>query len=339
MKRLFAYLFFGILAFGACRNGHEGDTNTRDSDTTRLVLNVLNQQIEDDATNPDLFHKRARYYVTSRDFDLALKDIRQAISIAPKKSVYYNTLSDIYLVTGKPDNCKEALIKSIELDPKDAEARLKLAKLYLIIKEYPNCFTTVKELLVLDPGNASAYYTRAIALLEQGDTIHAVSDLQKAVENDQANYEAYLQLGELFAMKKDPLAEMYFKNALNLKPQSREALYMLGLYYQETGMYDQAIKVYENLSKSDTTFREAPYNIGYIYMVYLNDFKKAIPFFTESIRKDPAYYKAYYNRGYAYELSGDYQNARNDYQKTLKLEVNYDKAIEGMNRLDKKSRK
>ncbi len=335
MKNLFGCLFVCILAITACRSGNDGAYETGVTDTTLIKLTVLNQEIEDDATNADLYNQRAVYFISTRDFDKALKDIRQAISIAPDKSGLYVTLSDVYLLTGKPDNCKDALNKAIEINSKDAEALLKLAKIYLIIKDYPNCFSSVNKLLTIDQGNAGGYYTRAIALLEKEDTIRAVKDLQKAVDNNQNFYDAYIQLGELYAIKKDPLAEMYLKNALNLKPQSREAMYMLGMYYQESGMYDKAIATYENLSKADTSFREAPYNIGYIYMVYLKEFRKAIPFFTESLRKDPEYYKAYFNRGYAYELAGDYQKAYNDYQKTLKLQVNYDKAVEGLNRLDK----
>jgi len=213
---------------------------------------------------------------------------------------------------------------------------LKLAKLYLIIKDYKNCYATVKQLLVVDNGNASAHYTRAIGLLEQGDTIRAVDDLKQAVDKNQDYYEAYVQLGELYAVKKDPMAELYLQNALNLRPASREALYMLGLHYQETGKYEKALATYERLAKADTAFRDASYNAGYIYLVYLKDFKKAIAYFSEAIHKDPEYFEAFFNRGYAYELSGNYQKAYEDYQKSLKIKVNYDKAVEGLNRLDLK---
>jgi tetratricopeptide (TPR) repeat protein len=110
---------------------------------------------------------------------------------------------------------------------------------------------------------------------------------------------------------------------------------LLGLHYQETGQYEKAIVTYQALAKSDTAFREASFNQGYIYLVYLKDFTKAAQLFSESIKKDPGYYEAYFNRGYAYELAGDYQKALGDYQKSLKIKVNYDKAVEGLNRLDK----
>ena len=87
---------------------------------------------------------------------------------------------------------------------------------------------------------------------------------------------------------------------------------MLGLFYQETHQFALAIATYQTLGKADTAFREAPYNIGYIYLVYLKEFTRAIPYFTESLKKDPNYYQAYFNRGYAYELMGQTEKAAAD---------------------------
>ena len=331
------FLLFCLLTLSACHGGRGDSVSNpkQGTDTTMMRLEILSQQIEDDVTNPDLYNRRAKYYLHDHQFDKALKDINKAISLDGGKSVFYITLSDIYLLMGKPDGSRDALNKAVKINPNDTDAMLKLAKLYLIVKDYKNCYATVKQLLVLDNGNASAYFTRAIGLLEQGDTIHAVDDLRQAVDKNQKYYEAYVQLGELYSIKKDPMAVLYLKNALNLRPQSREAIYMLGLFYQETGQFDKAIASYQSLAKFDTAFREAPFNIGYIYLVYLKDFTRAVSFFSESLKKDPGYYEAYFNRGYAYELAGDYKKAYDDYQKSLKIQLNYDKAIEGLNRLDK----
>jgi tetratricopeptide (TPR) repeat protein len=336
MKNLIRCLLLCLFAISSCRNGSdESGRQKQDNDTTRLKLEILNQQIEADVSNPDLYNKRAKFYLLDHQFDKALKDVHKAITIDEDKAASYILLSDIYLLMGKPEESRDALKKAISKNPRDVEAFLKLAKLYLIIKDYKNCYAAVNQLLAIDNSNASAYFTRAIGLLEQGDTIHAVGDLKQAVDKNQKYYDAYVQLGELYAIKKDPLTELYLKNALSLRPKSREALYMLGLYYQETGKFDQALTTYQILAQSDTSFREASFNTGYIYLVYLKDFSKAAHFFSESIRKDPGYYEAYFNRGYAYELAGDYKKASEDYQKSLKIKVNYEKAVEGLNRLDK----
>ncbi len=332
--RILASLLLLIVLSG-CRNNTNNDRQLQVSDTGKMPLELLNKEILLDASNPNLYHSRAIFYLSDRQFDKALKDINQAILLDSLKSVYFVTLSDIYLMMGQPQNSRDVLIRAMNINPDDTDARLKLAKLYLIMKDYRNCYEMVRQLLLIDNNIASAYFTRAIGLLEQGDTNRAVADLMQAVDKNQDYYEAYLQLGDLYAIKKDPLAEAYLKNALSIRPKSLEALYMLGMYYQETSEYKKAIEIYQNLAKIDSSFREAPYNIGYIYLVYLNDFKQAIPYFTESLKKDPGYYQAYFNRGYAYELAGEFKKATEDYQRALKIKVNYDKAIEGLNRIDK----
>jgi len=332
--QILAFLLF-LFVFNGCHNNPDSDRQLQVSDTGKMPLELLNKKILLDASNPDLYHSRAIFYLSDRQFDKALADINQAIRIDSLKSVYFVTLSDIYLLMGQPQNSRDVLLRTIRINPDDADARLKLAKLYLIMKDYSHCYEMVRQVLLIDNNLASAYFTRAIGLLEQGDTNRAVADLMQAVDKNQDYYEAYLQLGDLYAIKKDPLAEAYLKNALKIRPKSIEALYMLGMYYQENSEYTKAIEVYQNLAQIDSSFREAPYNIGYIYMVYLKDFKQAISYFTESLKKDPQYHQAYFNRGYAYELSGDYKLATEDYQRSLKIKVNYDKAIEGLNRIDK----
>jgi hypothetical protein len=42
-----------------------------------------------------------------------------------------------------------------------------------------------------------------------------------------------------------------------------------------------------------------------------------------------------FNRGYAYELSGEYSKSYLDYKHVLELKANYQKALDGLNRIDK----
>jgi len=339
------WLGFGIIpgililfSFISCsRNVKEEEKAIHD--TTRLTLNTINAQISADKANPLLYNQRAVIYTLDRQFDNALKDVNKAISLSPKNPLFYVTLSEIYLIMGQTRNCEESLNHALLLDPGNKDAILKLAKLHLVVKEYQATFEDVKKALALDPVNPQAYFIRAIALLEKGDTIMAVDDLKKAVDQDQAYYEGYMELGELYTIKKDKIAENYLKNAINIRPKSKEALYMLGMFYQDNGQYKKAIETYAILSVADTAFRNAPYNTGYIYLVYLKDFKLAEKFFTDALKRDPGYVEAYFNRGYASELSGDYANAYSDYQKVLKLKTNYQKAIDGLNRLDKLKQK
>ena len=336
MRRILILSIIGaIVAFVGC--GPRGDSSEVISavDSGAIVLTQLNLDINKHPTDPDFYEKRASYYLEAREIDKSLKDINKAISMDDKNPSYYVTLSDIQLLIGNSANCMTALNQAIVLDPENLDAQLKLAKLHLILRNYKATFRITNELIRLDEYNPRAYFIRALGLLEKGDTARAIGDFMKAADQDQLYYKAYMQLGELFALRDDPLAEGYFINALRISPNNLEALYMLGMFYQNTEQYDKALSTYDRLIIAEPSFRNAPYNKGYIFLVYLQDFPNAVEAFTQAIRIDSAYVNAFFNRGYAYELTNQPELARSDYQTTLILDVNNKKAIEGMNRLDR----
>ena len=333
---LFLSFVLAILVISSCsRKPKEVGSNKSGKDTLSVLIENLSSKITDHPSDPELLQQRAKYYLLDHQEKMAFADISKAVSLSPDKATYYITLSDIYLGMGKPDNCNEALLKALSLEPRNNPAILRIAKLSLISKDYKGAFDYIKKALEVQPVNPQAYFTRALALLEKGDTVSAVIDLKKTVDQDQGFYDAYVELGELYSMKKDPIAVDYFKNALRIKSDSRETMYMLGMFYQETGKYDVALETYARLAKIDSSFRDAPYNSAYIYLVYLHDFSKAAEFFSKALKCDPGYVEALFNRGYAYELAGEYEKASQDYKHVLTLRTNYQKAIDGLNRIDK----
>jgi tetratricopeptide (TPR) repeat protein len=331
----FLSLLIVVMVIASCSHNNKKSEKISKADSLKNALSEVNQKIKGNSSDPDLYQRRSELYLVDHDFDNALKDINSALQLSDKKPAYYITLSDIYLLQGKPDNCREALLKALSLDPANKAALLKAAKLELIVKDYKKTFEYVKQVLAIDKINPQAYFTRGVALLEKGDTAGAIKDFQTTISQDQRNFDAYIELGEMYSIKKDELAIDYLKDALNIKPGNKEALYFLGMFYQDNGQYEKAIQSYLMLRKSDSLFRSAPYNIGYIYLVYLKDFRQAVTYFSDALKLDPGYVEAFYNRGLAYEYEGNYTNAYNDYQKALQLKTNYQKAIEGLNRLDK----
>jgi tetratricopeptide (TPR) repeat protein len=155
------------------------------------------------------------------------------------------------------------------------------------------------------------------------------------VYQDQDFFDAYLQLGLIFSSKKNPLAAEYFNTAINIQPENILPYYSLGLFYQENGQLQKALSTYRMILEMQPNHVNTLYNIGYINLVYLQDFGKAVEYFTLVIELEPSYSEAYYNRGYAYEMLGEYGQARGDYKKTLEIKTNFQKAIDALNRLDR----
>lgn len=333
---IFASLFV-FLTIVACNNSSNGNKETAATTATQQrkdPFSEINDRISNDIANDHLYIERAKYYLSINQTDSALRDIFVAIDINDQDAGHYFTLSDAYLVLGSPDKCKDAIDKALTIDPKNLAAYQKLAELYLIIRDYDKMHETVNQALQLDNFNPQVYYIRGLGLLEQADTLSAVEAFKMAAFQDQDFFDAYLQLGLIYSANNNPLAIEYFNTAINLQSENILPYYNLGLFYQENGQIDKALANYRMILDMQPGHVNTLYNIGYVYLVYVQDFKTAVDYFSRVIELEPAYAEAFYNRAYAYEMLGENSLAKEDYKKTLKIKTNYIKAIEALNRLD-----
>lgn len=305
------------------------------ADTTVTVIERLNRQIASDSANPDHYYRRSLYYLDKKEINQALSDIGKAIGFNDKNSSYFVTLSDVYLAMGRIPSCLEALKKAESLDPANSDALLKMAEVYLYLRDYKNVQDYTKKALEIDRNSPTAYFIRGYAALEQGDTSLAVQNFQRTVDLDQNHYGASIQLGGLFAEKNPALAAGYFQSAIRIDPNRPEGYYLLGFLYQNQENIDKAIAAYEKLIVIAPEYKEAYYNLGYVNLVYTNDFEASVRYFSQAVLLDSKYTDAFFNRGYSYELMGDFVNARKDYLRALEITPNYENAINGLNRLDK----
>lgn len=337
MKKIFYTLSFFLISalLFSCSGNKKGPVSNNISDTLSPEITKLNAKIKADPENADLYNERAKLLVENGNVEEALTDIRTAMNFDSTKTEYFLTLSDIYFAQGKVKNCKQAIQKSLKLDPDYAEADLKYAELSLYFKEYDTTMFYINKALAVDKINAKAYFMKGMTYKEKGDTAKAVSNFQTAVDQDGDYYHAYIQLGLIFSARHNKLAEDYFNNAIKLNPKSTEARYGLAMYFQENGKSGDAITQYDSIIKINPKYKNAFYNLGYINLVELSRYDEAIRYFTKAIAIDGKYAEAYYNRGYCYELKKDYVSAKADYSKALELRSNYDKAIDGLNRLEK----
>ncbi|GAB1403704.1 MAG: tetratricopeptide repeat protein [Lentimicrobiaceae bacterium] len=277
---------------------------------------------------------RAGYFIRKDSLNLALNDVNSALDIDENHAGTYAVLSDIYLYSGKVQRALDALKKALELNPSDAQVDVKMARVYLTMSDYKQTFESLRKALKKNPENVEAFFVSGLANEEMGDTAKAIESYQLAVARNPRHYNALKELGILFAIKKDKLAIDYLRNAATVRPDAVEPLYVLGMFYQENNEPDKALNVYNEILLIKPDFKLAHYNKGYVFMVYKEDYTEAITAFSNAIELDSDYADAYYNRGYAYELSGNREKAQSDYRKVLTLNVNDEKAVKGLNRLD-----
>ncbi|HSN97405.1 MAG TPA: tetratricopeptide repeat protein [Candidatus Nanopelagicales bacterium] len=112
-------------------------------------------------------------------------------------------------------------------------------------------------------------------------------------------------------------AKPHLVKALELKPDSAEAAYYLGVVSEGTGDRQGAEQAYQRALKSDPSLGEAALNLGALYLEEPARPDEAIAVMAPAVEKaaDPA--RLHQNLAYAYGLKKDHANAGKHYEAAL----------------------
>lgn len=299
-------------------------------------LKAINELLIKETNNDSLYNQRARIYIGLKQFDEALGDVSRAIRIDSTNAKYYVTLADVYFATNKTRLSKETLETTVKKFPDNTEALLKLGELFYLVRQYENAITHINKALKVDENMANAYYLKGSVFKEMGDTSKAISSLQTAIEQDIKFFDAFVDIGILYAARKNPLAFEYYDNALRLKPGNENVLFAKAKLLQDLDKTDEAIAGYKSILTVNKNNENALYNLGAISLFKKKKANEAIDYFSKAIAVNPQYAEAYFARAASFEILKDINNAKADYNMCLQLKPNYEPAIQALNAFEKK---
>jgi tetratricopeptide (TPR) repeat protein len=340
MKQIIALLFITV-ALISCTPKEEGASeNAQRADSLLKIINspelaALNKKILDDPNDPLLYNERAKIYLQYKQFEEAISDSKRSLRIDSTNANFYLTEADIFFASNETRNAKDVLEKIVKKFPENTDGLLKLGELYYFVKQYENAFDKINKALKVNENLARAYYLKGNIYKEIGDTAKAISSLETAIEQDNKNYGAFLDLGLIYAVKQNPLAFEYFTNALTINPTSTEALYAKAKLLQDMKRIKEAVEVYNKILTIDPNHNFTIYNLGAIEYGINKNPEKGLEYFTRAINANPKYAEAYFARGACYQELNDKANASADYQMCLQLKPNYEPAVEGLNSIGK----
>lgn len=85
--------------------------------------------------------------------------------------------------------------------------------------------------------------------------------------------------------------------------------------------------------KVNSGYQDAYYNLGYVYLEFLQQNDSAIKYYDKVLSLNPYNHKAFYNKGLAFERMGNKAMAQEMYGESLKLKPDFTLAAEGMSRI------
>lgn len=113
----------------------------------------------------------------------------------------------------------------------------------------------------------------------------------------------------------------HFDEAVNILPETFEALYNKGVIYQSTGRPDLAEKLFEQVLDIDSNYVDALNNLGVI-KYNLNEFEAAEMFFNRAFGLHPNHPRVVANIGLIAYKKGNFEEAKKYFARSLELNPN-----------------
>jgi serine/threonine protein kinase/regulator of sirC expression with transglutaminase-like and TPR domain len=138
----------------------------------------------------------------------------------------------------------------------------------------------------------------------------------------------YKELGDQYEEKPATYdqAMYYYQRALNyvvpdsMENTEQEVYRQIGELFTRQRKYKEAVEFYQKRLKAQPTRSESMYRLGWIYHTYLEDYPKAMEYYTLALKHVSPRYKsnAYTNRGSAYLEIDSFKQALADFSQAIK---------------------
>lgn len=291
------------------------------------AIDLLSAEISKTPMDASLYYERAKAYMDNNGNEYAVKDAERAVELDSLNPNYYHLLSDAYMDFRQSKLSLITMMKVGTMYPERTATQLKLAETQYILLQYDYAVSTLNKILKYDPLNAEAYFMLGMVFNEhEEDKKKAKNAFLTAVENDPDLVDAWLLLGQNAMAENDPLAKRYYQNALNAEPENVRALHSLAFYLQNHGDVAGAQDLYKKIHVLDKNYLQANLNSGILY-IEQDSLDKAFEQFNIITQNNPANHVGYYYRGVVHELKGNLEKALADYQNSMNIKPDYEKAV------------
>jgi cellulose synthase operon protein C len=254
-----------------------------------------------DADSEDALRGLMNTFVVQNLVDKAIAAANAQIAQAPNNGAFYDLLGTALFRNKKDlDGAEAAFEKSVALDRNNLDALIKLGEVQAA----------------------------------KGETDQAIAIYEKYLGDHLRQASLYILLGQLYESKRDwKKAEGAYENALAFKPEDPVASNNLAnVIVQNGGNFDVALSLAQTARRGLPDSPDVADTLGWIYY-QKGAYKLSISLLDEALRlleknKMPDNADIHYHLGLAYEKSDQPQLARQQFERVLKINPNYDGAAD-----------
>jgi len=262
MKRLFFHFSVFVLATAASF----AQVGNSAADTTPSIPNPAHKTDKAAAyyhyTLAHMYEEQVAVYGRSELASKAIEEYRAAIDADPSSEYLTSGLAELYAKTGRIREAVSEAQDILKRDPNNLEAHKLLGRIYL------------RSLGDMQSGNGSSSVLKL-----------AIEQYEQIIKIEPNNVDDHLLLGRLYRLNNDlNKAEVEFKTAVKLQPDSEEAVTTLAYLYNEEGDATRAVQVLSSVPDEGRSAKMYS-ALGYTYEQQ-KQYKEAINAYRHAIELD-----------------------------------------------------
>ncbi len=190
------------------------------------------------------------------DSELAVKYLRQAVSIRPNDALNHYNLGVAYLKTGNQESAVAEFETAEKLSGKEEKMLENLGDMYSRLNRYDSSISVYKKILANSSRNVRILARIGEIYFKNGEPDKALEAYGKIVKTEPAGENArnaYLNMGNILddLQRYDEAAEAVTK-ALAINSKDDSALYNLGIIYRHSGKPELAVEAWKKASELNT---------------------------------------------------------------------------------------
>ena len=235
------------------------DRIARNIDDVKDLISGLEKQIADGNGNQELKRKLADLYQKAEQHDKAIEYYNMVAQEMGVMDPFIDRAIEKSTVAKYEKNLQEWQKYAEAAPDKKAEADKNIA----IIEGQLNNFKLERSLERVNnyPNDLQLRYELAIIYFELGDFENALGQFQLSQKNPQRRLSSIVYLGQCFHEKKqyDIAIEEYTKaisEMISMDRQKMDALYFLGLTYEETNNIEKAVECFKQIYRANIKFKD-----------------------------------------------------------------------------------
>ncbi len=175
----------------------------------------------------------SKAYKNLKEYDKAIKHLKNARNIYGFDSEIYYELGLNYLLNADNANAQKNFIRTIKLEPDNKNAQIKLALTHELSGEADMAILVYETINERYPYYIPALANLASLYIEQEEYKKAIELFKKILKINQEYYRAFLGLGLCFdKLEKYSQAVRFYKKYIAKKPHSQTAKSLVGRMYE-----------------------------------------------------------------------------------------------------------